>query len=347
VIHGQSHPVGGQPKQVEVVAREPPRRRCAYHQDSGQLPRGEQRHTDHRVVRLPASFGVSGEHRLAGGADAAREALTQLEGRALAAAGRAARGRPQHQAAALLGQIDGGRIGAQHGAQAGDEHGQDRAQGAMGERGVDQLLHAADHVGKALRLGASGLLAQQRLAFGLAPQAVGHVAQEAGGEHLTANGHPRHPRLGGEAVAVAMLELELQNSGGIGCRRIEQSATALVVGLALLGWDDQSPQGLPDRLGGRPAQHALGGGVPGADDSVAIDGDEGIGRAVEHDPRAGLVLLQQERPLERIHLLRANAVEQSPDQQPRGRGGAYRHHPAHEGTRRFGGDQDYRVGDPG
>ena len=167
----------------------------------------------------------------------------------------------------------------------------------MGERRVNERLHSADHVHHPFGLHPGGLLTHQRLALGLAPEAIGHVSQEACREHLTADGHSRRAHLGREATSVAALELELQNAGGVGFRRVEQIAAKLIVGLTQLRRDDQSPQRLPDCFGGRPAEHALGRGVPGANAAVTVDGDKRVGGAVQHDPRPRLLLGEQQLAL--------------------------------------------------
>ena len=57
-----------------------------------------------------------------------------------------------------------------------------------------------DHLGHALGLGARGLLAQQRLALGLAAQPLGDVRDEARDEHLAADVDLRHRGLTREAA---------------------------------------------------------------------------------------------------------------------------------------------------
>ncbi len=217
----------------------------------------------------------------------------------------------------------------------------------MGERRVHELLHAAHHPRHPLRLGAGGLLAHQRLALGLAAQPVSGVTQEAGREHLAAHGHPRGSHLGREAGAVAALKLELENSRGIGFSRIEEVAAQLVVLLAQLRRNDQRAQRLADSLGRRPAQHAFGSRVPRAHHPVAIDGHESIRCAVQHDPRACLVLLEQRLALARVDLLGAHLLQQPSDEEPRHRRRADREQPAHVRARQISGGQHDHVGHRG
>ena len=311
----------------------------AHHQHPGQLAAGEQRHADHRIaVGLP-------EYRFAPGGNAPGEAVLERHRRALLAApGCATRGGPEQEPLALLGQVDRRCVGLEHGAEAGHQNRQDVAQRAMGERGVNERLHSADHVRHPFRLHPGGLLAQQRLALGLAPEAIGHVAQEAGREHLAADGHPRRAHLGREATSVAALELELQNAGGVGLRRVEQIAAKPIVGLTQLGRDDQSPQRLA-RLLRRPTSRACA-RPPRSRCERCRHGRWRQTRPARCPARSACGP-PAGRAAARAPVTRASPshpVEQSRHEHARDRRGADRKQPAHVGARQVPQGQHDRVG---
>jgi hypothetical protein len=68
---------------------------------------------------------------------------------------------------------------------------------------------------------------------------------------------------------------------------------AAVVGLAVLDWNDEVGEDLPDRFGARPAEHALGGAIPVEDHAGFVDGHHRVVGGVDEDPRAAAHVLER------------------------------------------------------
>jgi hypothetical protein len=352
VVDGERDAVGREPEQVEVVRREVARGGGAHHDDTADLALGEQRHADQGVdVELPQvrerellGGGVLGEQRLACLRDPSGKALAEGDRLQVEAVRCTARGSSEGEALALVREVDRRGVGVEHAADPGHQVGEDVVERAVGERGVHEQLHPAHHLGHALRLGAGGLLAHQRLAFLLPAPAVGHVADEPGQQDLPAHVHLRHGRLGGEAAAVAALQLDLVVLGGDRIAALHQRHAPLVVAVAELGWRHEGTERLADRLAGGPAEHPLRREVPGADDPVAVERDEGVGRAVEHEARTRLALPQLAPALRRLALLGAQPVEHARDQEARDQRRPHREQPPNRGAHRVLDRKHHRVG---
>ena len=248
-----------------------------------------------------------------------------------------------HEPGGLLGEEDRGDVGVEHGAHPHHEVVEDVPERPMHECGVHEQLHAADHLGRALGLGARDLLAQELLALLLGSPPIGDVAQEGGHHDLGADAHARDRPLGGEDAAVATLKVGLDAHDLHGLGRLEQDPAPLVVGLALVLGEDQRAQRLADRLRGRPAEEALRGGVPRVHQPIAVDRHEGVRRAVEHEARARLAALNRPSALLRGEPLRPQAREQPRDQQAGDQRRAHGQQPAHDGAVRLDQDQHDRV----
>ena len=219
----EANPLGGQAQQREILATELPRRLGAGHEHARDHALGEQRHADSESSCASIASRVAATRR----ANASPPAL--LAGR------RGAHREP----VVLVRQVDRRLAGVEHAADLGNEVPEDAVEAPLRERGVDERLHAADELRHALRLGARGLLAYERLALRLPSQALGHVRDEAGHEHLAARLELRDGGLAREAPAVAALELDLEVLGGRGLLGVDQRLPALVVALLVLGRDDQ------------------------------------------------------------------------------------------------------------
>ena len=145
----------------------------------------------------------------------------------------------------------------------------------------------------ALGLGPRGLLAHQRLALGLPAQALAHVAHEAGHQHLAARRHARDRRFRREAGPVAALELDSKHPHGRRPRRRAARARRS-------SWRSRHSAGMIRRAHAacrspRPtasrtcARRRRSRSVTIA---VAVEGDERVRGAVEHQPGARLALLR-------------------------------------------------------
>ena len=233
----------------------------------------------------------------------------------------------------------------QHAAYAHDQILEDLVERAVCERGVDEQLHAAHELGHALGLGARRLLAQERLALLLAAHALADIADEAGDERLALDLDLRDRGLGREARAVAADELGVVALHGHHLRRLDERPAALVVAVAVLLGCDERPERHADCIRRAPAEQPLRCVVPRCDHAVAVEGDEGIRRAVEHEPGARLALLERTRaPLRVLHAA-AQHGEQARDQEPGDQRRPDREQPADHGARRLDEDQHHRVGD--
>ena len=285
VVDRERDAVGGEAQDAEVVRGEAARRRGGRDHHPADLALSEQRDADHRGDLLRPR--VLHEQRLSGLRHAPAKA-SPVNG----APGLPSDGGPQDQPA-LLDEVDRRGVGLEHAAHAGHEVGQDVVERAVGERGVDQQLHAAHQLGHSLGLLPRGLLAHQRLALLLAAPAIRHVADEARHEDLALHLHLRHGRLRREAACrrdAEALRRRSRSRPGRCCRRVARRRAS---------WRSRSSggvtsarNGLPIASRGRPAEHPLRGDVPDADDPVTVQRDECVGRVVEHEPRARLALAQ-------------------------------------------------------
>ena len=162
---------------------------------------------------------------------------------------------------------------------------------------------------------------------------LGHVADEARDERLSLDLDLRDGRLGGEAAAVAAQELDVVALGRHDPRRLDEGPPALVVALAELGRRDQRAHRHAHGLGGGPAEEPFGRRVPGRDHPVAVERDEGVGSAVEHQSRARLALLHRTRAALGVLHARPDPREQARDQQARHQRRADCEQPEHHRTR--------------
>ena len=172
---------------------------------------------------------------------------------------------------------------------------------------------------------------------------LGHVADEARDERLSLDLDLRDGRLGGEAAAVAAQELDVVALGRHDPRRFDEGPPALVVALAELGRRDQRAHRHAHGLGGGPAEEPLGRSVPGRDHPVAVQRDEGVRGAVEHQSRARLALLHRTGTALGVLHARPDPREQARDQQARHQRRADCEQPEHHGTRGLDQDQHDRV----
>src|SRR5919206_590316 len=146
-----------------------------------------------------------------------------------------------------------------------------------------------------------------------ATAAFAQVADERRQEDLLADRHPPGGELGREALAAAALVLDLE-ALALGLGSLEQPGASLVVCRIVLGRVDELGERQADRLLRPPAEHALGGGIPGGDDALGVDRDEGVAGALEDLAGATLALDHRRGPPGRVLDLRPQPPQEKGDQ---------------------------------
>jgi hypothetical protein len=124
-----------------------------------------------------------------------------------------------------------------------------------------------------------GLAAPQPLVGFLAR---GDVADEADEARWLGTAHPPDREVAGEGAAVPAPRLDLpSDADDPGLAGLHVPPHVAVV-LALVGCRHQQAHVLANDLGGRVAEHALGGPAEFLDHAVVVDDDDGVDRGIEH-----------------------------------------------------------------
>ena len=240
-----------------------------------------------------------------------------------------AAGRAAQTQSALLGQVDRGRVGADHGLHARDEVGPG-CRSCCGARAPRPRAAASRSPSRPRarppRVPPARRAAPPARAAGAGP--LGEVPDEGREHDLVADLHAMEGLLGREGGPVPAPQLELAPactlSGSVALHQLADAAASWPSSALLR--EDHAARRLADRLGRRPAEQALGGGVPGRDQAgVRRRSTTNASGAVSSRRRMRASLWRSSR-------VRASAAaasrpdprEQAGDQQPGHGGGADR-----------------------